>query len=205
MADGDEIHAGLPRRYLSSYKDLCAPGFNAEDVAHEVARVVVSDVKAYGKAPLDFIAACVDRLQEKLPTEPLLRQGVDFGAIQWQIDSIARRSFGSETGIDLAKRAIRLELEVYRQGGDVPSLERAMNTYLMNIHDARFSQRVPLTNTHLNGLSDETINARLSEVHSYSETEYRHIARSLMRNPNTNRPIQRRRYSQGLGLHDEVL
>lgn len=113
MADGDEIHDNLPRRYLNNYKDLCAPGFNPEAMAHDVAGVVRKDMKDFGNAPLNFIVACVEGLSQ-LPEEPLLRQVVDYGALQQQIDRTARRFYGNEQGMDLAKRAVRSALEDFR-------------------------------------------------------------------------------------------
>lgn len=204
MADGDEIHANLPRRYLNNYRDLCAPGFDAEDVAHDVARVVRNDLKDFGNPPISFIASCLETLSGQLPEEPLLRQAVDYGSLYRQIDRITRQHRGSEAGMDLAKRAVRSEIEAYRQGGTAPTLEGTLIVYQTKIHDARFSERVPLTTDHLNGLSVEEVNDRLAAIRPYSQIEYAHIARSIARNPTLDRRIQRRRYSQGLGLHDEV-
>lgn len=204
MADGDEIHANLPRRYLNNYRDICAPGFDPEDVAHDVARVVRNDVKDFGSGPVSFLLACVASLRDHLPDMPLLRQTVDYRSVHQQVDKAARRYLGNEIGMDLAKRAMRSAIEDYRQGKAAPSAESVLHGYLTKIHEARFSERVPLTATHLNGLSPAEVNNRLNEIRSFSEQEYSHLARSIARDPNLDRRIQRRRYNQGLGLYDEV-
>jgi hypothetical protein len=204
MADGDEVHANLPRRYLNNYRDVCAPAFVPEDVAHDIARVVRDDVKDFGNPPITFIAVCVETLSGQLPNEPLLRQGVDYGSLQQCINNAARQYLGNEQGMDLALRAVRSAIEEYRQGAGTPDVESVLGRYLMKIHEARFEKRVPLTSTHLNGLSSEEVDNRLNEIRSFAEREYAHLARSIARNPNVDRRIQRRRYNQGLGLYDGV-
>lgn len=204
MADGDEIHANLPRRYQSNYKDLCAPDFDAEDTAHDIARVVCKDVRQFGAPPIDCIISCAENLLSSLPEGSLLRQEVNYDTLQRQIDREVRRYPGNEIGMDLAKRAIRNAIEDYRQGAAIPNQEGILEKYLMKIHEARFSDRVPLTASHLNGLSSAEVDARLNAIRSFSETEYVHLASSIARNPNLDRRIQRRRYNQGLGLYDGV-
>lgn len=208
MADGDEIHPNLPRRYLNTYRDLCVPahGFDAADVAHDIARVVIADMRDIGGNPaIDFIVACGEMLADQLPEAPLLRQAVDYGAIHQQIDRLARQAMGNEQGMDLAKRAIRGGLEDYRQGGSSPNTESALENYMMKIHEARFSDCVPLTSEHLNGLSTTDVNNRLNDIRPFAQLEYAHLAKSIARNPDLGRRIQRRRFDGGLGLYDAVI
>ncbi len=204
MADGDEIHPHLPRRYLNNYRDVCAPAFDPEDVAHDIARVVRNDMKGFGNPPINFMVVCMERLSSQLPEGPLLSQTVDYGALQQEINRIARQYPGNEQGMDIALRTVRSAVEDYRQSGVIPDTESVLSGYLMKIHESRFSHRVPLTSTHLNGISATEVNNRLSEVRVFAENEYVHLARSIVRNPNVDRRIQRRRYNQGLGLYDEV-
>lgn len=208
MADGDEIHPNLPRRYLNNYRDVCVPaaGFNPEDVAHDIARVVIADVRDIGgNSAIEFIVTCVEVLADQLPEEPLLRQAVDYGAIQRQIDQLARRALGNEQGMDLAKRAVRGVLEDYRQGGSSLNTESALENYMMKIHEARFSDCVPLTSEHLNGLTAADVSNRLNNIRPFAQLEYAHLAKSIARNPDLGRRIQRRRYDGGLGLYDVVI
>lgn len=79
-----------------------------------------------------------------------------------------------------------------------------MESYLTKIHEARFSERVPLTSTHLNGLGTAEVNERLNAIQPFSQGEYAYLAKSMTRHPDVGRRIQRRRYNEGLGLHDEV-
>ena len=206
MADGDEIHANLPRRYLNNYRDICAPqsGFNPEDNAHALARTVIKDANNYGNPPVNFMVECVEKVFDKLPSEPLLRQSVNYASLQLQIDKIARQHFGNEQGMDLAKRAARNGLEDYRHEGSIPTLTNVFENYYTNIHQARFSKRVPLTTAHLNGLPATEVDRRLNEILPYSKQEYKHLAKSLARNPDVKKRHPRRSYNQGLGLHDEV-
>src|SRR5689334_18781977 len=123
MADGDEIHEKLPRRYLNNYRDICAPdsGFNPEDNAHDLARTIGKDANNYGNPPINFMRDCVEKVFDKLPSQPLLRQSVNYASIQRQIDQMARRHFGNEQGMDLAKRAVRNAVEDYRHEVSSPN------------------------------------------------------------------------------------
>lgn len=205
MADGDEIHENLPKRYLAPYQDLCSSDFDPEDAAHEVAGRVRNDAKnRYGAPPVDFISACFQEFVRELPHEPLLRPSIDYGALHDGIDRLARRFPGGCEGIELAKRAIRREIEQFRQGGGVPTKQDLFSGYLQNIHDARFAQRVPLTESHLNDLSPSEVEARLRSMRSYSTKEYEHLAKSLAKHGDVSR-LHRRQYNRGLGLYDEVI
>lgn len=204
MADGDEIHANLPRRYLNNYQDLCAPDFNPEDVAHDLARVVRDDVRSFGNGPVNFIQDCVETLASQLAEEPLLRSTVDYGAVHQQIDLIGRQHRGSEQGMELAKRVLRRAVETYRQGDSFTDATGAVRDYLSNIHEARFSDRVPLTSEHQNGMTAAQVVQRLDAMMPYARKEYMHLARSIVRQGDVNRRLHRRRYDNGLGLYDVV-
>jgi len=205
MADGDEIHTNLPRRYLNAYRDVCAPTFDAEDVAHGVAQVVLKDARGYGNGPVQFIANCVESLANQLPEEPLLRQTVNYGSVQQQIEQMARQYHGSETGMELAKRFVRRAVEIYREGGSFADVQGAVQGYLTNIHEARFADCVPMTSEHLNSISSERVNRRLDEMRPFSQLEYAHLSRSIVRQGGVKGRIHRRRFDNGLGLYDEVL
>lgn len=205
MADGDEIHANLPKRYLAPYQDMCASDFDAEDVAHEIAgKVRFEAIKRFGDAPIKFISACSELLNRELQHEPLLRRTIDYTELQSVVDRLARGFPGAPEGIELAKRAIRREVEQFRQGGDVPTNKDLLSGYFLNIHDARFAERIPLTDAHLNGLSSSEVNERLQAVRPYSQMEYEHFAASLARHGDVSR-LHRRKYNRGLGLYDEVI
>ena len=205
MADGDEIHENLPKRYLAPYQDMCSSDFDPEDTAHEVAGRVRHDaINRYGAPPVDFISACFQAFVSELPHEPLLRPTIDYGALYNGIDRLARQFPGGSEGIDLAKRSLRREIERFRQGGDVPTKKDLFSGYFQNIHDARFAQRVPLTELHLNDLSPSEVEARLRSISPYSTKEYEHLAKSLAKHGDVSR-IHRRQYNRGLGLYDEVI
>ncbi len=205
MADGDEIHANLPKRYLAPYQDMCASDFNAEDVAHEAAgRVRYEAINRYGDSPIQFISACSEVLNRELQPEPLLRRTIDYAEVQSVVDRLARHFPGTPEGIELAKRAVRREIEQFRQGGDVPTQKDLLSGYFQNIHDARFAERVPLTDAHLNGLSSSVVGERLQALRPYSQMEYEHFAASLIKHGDVSR-LHRRKYNRGLGLYDEVL
>jgi hypothetical protein len=204
MADGDEIHAKLPRRYQNSYADVCSPGFNPEATAHGIAGVVLEDVRDFGNAPIDFLKDAATELATQLPDEPLLKATVDYGAVQQQIEDMARRYPGSPKAIELAKRTLRREVESYRGGESFSDATTAVQGYLMNIHEARFTDSVPLTRQHLNNLSHDAVNQRMEMMRPHAQREYDHLARSIVRRGDVNRRIHRRRFNSGLGLHDEV-
>lgn len=204
MADGDEVHTNLPRRYLNAYRDVCAPTFDAEDVAHDVAQVVLKDVRDYGNGPVQFIINCVESLAVQLPEEPLFRQTVDYGSVQQQIEQMARQYRSSEVGMELAKRSIRRAVDAYHEGGSFTDVQGAVQGYLTNIHEARFADRVPMTNEHLNSISSETVNCRLDEMRSFSQLEYAHLSRSIFQKRSVKGRIHRRHFDNGLGLYDEV-
>jgi hypothetical protein len=78
MADGDQVHVNLARRYQKLYKQICE-GLNSNaELAHEVLRPLKQDLSAYGDEPLTLIQQVATELSQ-IPAEPLLKQSVDWG------------------------------------------------------------------------------------------------------------------------------
>lgn len=204
MADGDEIHTNLPRRYLNNYKDLCAPNFDIEGAAYDIAKTVIRDVKDFGNAPVHFIASVTSELAQDLNDTPFSRATTDYGHIQRTIDQIARDYQGNPKAMELAKREVRRGIEDYREGGNFPSAEVMLGNYLYGIQEARFSDLVPMTKQHLEGMSSNEITQRLNEIRPYTRSQFEHVGRSLAKNPNVDRRINRRSIDSGLGLKDEL-
>lgn len=203
MADGDEIHPNLPRRYLQSYEDLCSPDFDPEDTAHELAQVILKDVRKYGNDPIEFIQNFLQ--DSELPIEPLLKHTIDYNNIHDQIEQQARRYRRNPEGIELAKRTLHRLIEDHRLEKSSLDPTFAITSYLMNIQEARFSERVPQIDEHLNGLTQNDIRKRLYDTYSFSFIENEHLSKSILRQGDVNKRIHRRKYSRGLGLRDYVV
>src|SRR5690348_158487 len=87
--DGDKYHKSLAQRYQQLYKQLGQGHFSAEELAHNVLRPLMKDIKGYGNEVIEFLGQVAQLIEDQLSL-PILRQAMDQDAVKQEIEQIAQ-------------------------------------------------------------------------------------------------------------------
>jgi hypothetical protein len=208
MPDGDIVHENLPRRYQKPYKQLCEGQRSAAELAHEALRPLKGDLRIYGDEPVKLIQQIATVLSQILNT-PLLKQSVDWRGQSQIIDRCAQQIDGHRTGMELAVKACKQQLQELRyKSCSYDSVEEMslaiMRKYVSAVYEANFEERVPLAQQHYNGVAQMTVDARLQGMRVYVEQGIEHFAAQIIHNDSVTtlrRPPMSRR---SIGLDDDL-
>jgi hypothetical protein len=205
MPDGDIIHAKLPRRYQKAYRQICEGQFCDEELAHGVLHALKKDIQRYGDEPQRLLKQAVTQLRQ-IPSEPLLKQTMDWSEESHKIDKLAQQSKGSRRAKELAIKACKEQLLELRCGEHSPDLLVEITTkYMRNVYVANFEELAPLAE-HYNGLDQATFDARLESIRPYVDQEISGFAATAVRHdsvvPLRMRP--RPGHKQSIRLDDDL-
>jgi hypothetical protein len=115
MPDGDKVHARLAPIYQKVYKQLCEGQYGSEELAIEALRSIKKNIQNYGNGPLKLIEQVAAQLKQ-IPTEPLLREIIDWSEESTKVDKLAQQASGTKRAIDLVVKACKEQLQELRYG-----------------------------------------------------------------------------------------
>ena len=160
MPDGDKVHAHLAPIYQKVYKQLCEGQYGSEELAIEALRSIKKNIQNYGDGPLNLIEQVAAQLKQ-IPTEPLLREIIDWSEESTKVDKLAQQASGTKRAVDLVLKACKEQLQELRHGAYPQDLMFELTIkYLRNVYMSNFEKHIPLAK-HYHGVSQATVDARL--------------------------------------------
>jgi len=190
MPDGDEVHEKLACRYQKAYKMLCE-GQAGSDIVAEVVQAVFKDVKQGGDKILEMLQKVAHQVEDILSKK---KQGEE---VDWRRET-ARLSL-LDRHLDANSRLKALALEACKEVlqavkyGEQPTncMKTLLTQYLNTIATANFVERVPLTATPYNKVSQAFVREQLAMVRQpieersaqYAEAIYKSGTVHLARQP----------------------
>lgn len=98
---------------------------------------------------------------QQIPTEPLLKELVDWSEECTKIDKLARQASGPKRAIELAVKACKEQVQELRQGECSRDMLFELTVkYLRNVYIANFEKHMPLAE-HYKGVSQAALDVRL--------------------------------------------
>ena len=208
MPDADKVHAGLGYRHQKVYKQLCEGVLPPREIAYTELNALRQVLKEYGNAPLSLIQQATVFLG-LIPTEPLLRQAVNWGEKRRELENlcqqISQKTRGNKRAMMLAEEACKEQLRRIQQDTAPDDLKlESITSYIQKVYEADFEERIPL-GRHYNDADPDLVNARLEEMRPGIEEGIDGFAKQLARHGGVS-PLRRpRRTKQSIGLYDDLL
>ena len=182
MPDGDILHDKLAGKYQGVYKKLCEGHFSLEEIAQDAAEAVQKDIKRGGDRILQMIQTAAAQIDDIL-----LRKWGE--TINWRqeiarLDALERSTYYAPSDLKkLAYDACREVLEIVRQGGQPSDCYGALlSAYQNQVYTANLEERVPLKQTHYNGVSQEFVGEQLEQLRPLVQSSLQPYARSIQKN-----------------------
>lgn len=209
MPDGDKVHRGLTNKYQKFYQQFCEGYLSLEELSYEVSRPLVKDIQQYGDAPIRLIEQAAAKI-EQMPNGPLFEQLDYWVQMSQEIDKIAQQQAYrcNRRGLDLAAQSCKEKLLDLRSGEQFHNLRQEMiQNYVRKVYDANCEERLPLSQQHHSGVSQETVDARLVSMRPYVEERITILSNKIKRKGTVEglNPPSFRKEKRSIGLHDNLL
>ncbi|HRW06670.1 MAG TPA: hypothetical protein P5121_16315 [Caldilineaceae bacterium] len=187
MSDADKVHAKLSGRHKSVYKKLCEGYFSEEKLADDELAALRNDIKGYGDAPIQFIQAAAQVMDQLLPG-PLFgnNQTIDWSNISLQIEKLARQhalQSSDHRGMALALDACKKSLHEIQYGNTINHVNdiKIVNDYLLTAYEANFEEKIPLSQ-HYNNADPNYVEARVQAMRPHIEEHIHRLAENIAGN-----------------------
>ena len=204
MPDSDKVHSKLPRRYQKVYQQICEGHLGYSDLAAEVGRPLVKDIRDYGNEPIKLLCLIAKHF-DQIPPEPLLRLVFDWNSLSQRVDVLSRQSKGNKRGRDLVVRCAKQLLREIEHDLVIDDACLALRErYLESVYKARFLELIPLAQ-HYDGANEADIQNRLEGMQPYVENEISAMALQSARMSDVARLRHPPRNKKSIGLHDDLL
>jgi hypothetical protein len=178
MPDGDRVHKGLGWRYQEAYKQVCDGQFGGDTLADEVVSAVGKDIQYAGDPIIQFLQKVGEQSQQILDRR--MFEDIDWQKELAQVDRLAQPIYASKRFKALAVEACKEQLQDLRHGGNPSNCYiDLLQKYMWNAYYAQFFERVPLTPSHHQGVSEEFVGERLALMRPYVQGRLQQYAKQV--------------------------
>lgn len=207
MPDGDMVHRHLGHFYQKTYKILCEGVLATEDCARDLLSRLRRDLKQTAKWPLLLSRNIYDLLSQKIGP---LEFSNDLAAKRTsrQIDELIRQVDGPSREKELLGRASKTVLNDLRYGRemDASNVQLAIfNQYIREKYEAKFKDRIPLSNDHHHGVSHGELMRRLEALEPYLNFGIHQFALTAIKNQNLDNLRLPRQVRREINLDEDLL
>ena len=163
MPDGDRVHEGLAWIYQKPYMQICDGQFGNEVLANDLVLAVYKDVRKDGDKLIPFFQQTAEQCYR-------IQSSRLFEAIDWKqeiarVEKLKRRIDMNRRMRNLAEDACKEQLQELHIGISSSDFYVSLLTkYMWNVCRANFWERIPLTPSQYQGVSQEYIYERLEEM-----------------------------------------
>jgi hypothetical protein len=208
MPDGDRVHSHLSRLYQKPYKILCEGVASSEECAHSLLKSLRKDLQQSAKWPLllsrdiaDLFSQCIGPLA--------FSNGREAARISNQIDELTRHVQCPLRARDLIVRAGKTVLNDLRYGQEIDSRNLQaiiFERYIKEVYEAGFTERIPLSIEHHDGVSHSVLHRRIEAMKPYLDPGIHKFAQDAIKNQNLEklRP-PRRQFLRCVDLDENLL
>lgn len=182
MPDGDmNVHDGLARVYQKPYMQICEGQFGDEDIAKELGDAVWKNIQKSSDQLFPFFQEVAARC--KWIQENLMFETIDWQQESDQIEEQKRDVYMDRRLRDLAARACQEQIYELQHGlsSSQSFYANILATYMWNVYQANFHERLPLTENHYNGASQEYLYERLETMRPWINTRISQYVESIQR------------------------
>ncbi len=186
MPDADRI-GKLSRRWTITFKKVYEGFYDHGEVADEIMKSLVKDIKDYGDSPIYLLKRASSRLQE-IQNAPLFRSSHDWKEEDQFIRSLASGFHKSnQRAIDIAIKAFKDILHDIRHNNSFygDCYEETCKRYIRRVYEANFTGKIPISSETNIIFDNKVVDEKLREIDPIINDKINYLSERIVKKGNT--------------------